>query len=321
MAGDEAAPADVPPPPKPPQNQSPFRHLVEMGPGFWNLQGSFKVAGGLVDIGNHMSFIRLGSGKILIVDFLGSFSPNEAVAAEVQREVDLLTNKGEHIEAVVFTHPFHTGGVLRFRREYPDVPAYGAPRHLTEFPEVRWSGVLTDESVRSLWEPEVSLRIPSGTEFVAPVPPASNHLSTCLAYHRPSRTLHVDDFFNCFDRIWERMGKTAWAVCKACRVKEGRLSFHPSLLSSGLKGSAENPGKLLAFMQEILCQWSEMENICTAHNGVVRGAASEKVRQLVEATEPQLRKLAGKLAKGEGLGPEETSHMWGPGFQKEVACG
>mmetsp|Transcript_14514 Transcript_14514/g.46507 ORF Transcript_14514/g.46507 Transcript_14514/m.46507 type:complete len:267 (-) Transcript_14514:81-881(-) len=266
-----------------------------------------------------MSFLRLGSGSILVVDALGKYSPDASTAAEVQHEIDVLTNCGRWMEAVVFTHPFHTGGVEVFHRTYPDVPMYGAPRHLDRFPHIPWAGVLTDEAVRARWEPAVSMRIPAGTEYVKPVPEAFNHLSTCLVFHRESRTLHADDFFQYFDRIWDKMGKLAWGVLKALGIKDGMLLFHNSLKSGGLAGSAENPILLIASVEEMLCQW-DMENICTAHNGVLRGNARHRVRELLEATKPALRKLSEKMAKGEGLEPAETSHMWGR-HEKETECG
>jgi len=316
-----AAGADaVPPPPSPPTGSSPFKHLVEIGPGFWNLRGSFTLAAGMVDIGNHMSFLRLGNGSVLVVDALGKYSSKADVAAEVQNEIDLLTNSGRWMEAVVFTHPFHTAGVAGFHRAYPNVPMYGAPRHRDIFPDLPWAGVLTDEAVRSRWEPAVSMRIPAGTEFVNPVPAASNHLSTCLVFHKESRTLHADDFFTYFDNIWEKMGKVAWAVCKACGIKNGDLRFHLSLLSSGLRGDAENPSAMARSVEEMNCQW-DIENICTAHNAVLRGGARDRVRRLLDKTRPDLEKLAAKLAKGEGLDPREASHMWGRQFEKETECG
>lgn len=277
------------------------------------------MARGLVDVGNHMSFLRLGNGSILVVDALGKYSSNAKVAAEVQREIGTLTNRGRWIEGAVFTHPYHTGGIAGFHRAYPDVPLFGAPRHLAMFPDLPWAGVLTDEAVRSRWEPDLSMRIPAGTEFVRPVPEASNHLSTCLVFHRESRTMHADDFFMYFDHIWDKMGKVAWVVCKACKIKDGDLTFHNSLLGSGLAASPENPAKMAADVQEMLCQW-DIENICTAHIGVLRGDGRNRVRQLLQRVKPDLEKLAGKLARKEGLGVKETAHMWG-GSDAETECG
>lgn len=38
--------------------------LQSLGPNFWSLRQSFKVALGAVDIGTHMAFIKLQTGDI-----------------------------------------------------------------------------------------------------------------------------------------------------------------------------------------------------------------------------------------------------------------
>ena len=48
--------------------QRPLKLFTEVGPGFYNLRVPFKMAAGLVDIGNHMSLLRLPSGNFLAID-------------------------------------------------------------------------------------------------------------------------------------------------------------------------------------------------------------------------------------------------------------
>jgi len=78
-----------------------YSELAEMGAGFWNLSVNFSVSP-FTNIRNHMSFIRLNSGKFLVVDTC-------VFSEEAKREIDDLTDNGALIEAVVGTHPYHTG--------------------------------------------------------------------------------------------------------------------------------------------------------------------------------------------------------------------
>ena len=102
---------------------SDFKFLCKMGEGFYNLSVDFAVAP-FTNIRNQMSFIKLKSGRFLVVDTC-------VFSAEVKREIDELTNNGELIDAVIGTHPYHTGGFAPFMKLYPGVPLWiGAPRHL-----------------------------------------------------------------------------------------------------------------------------------------------------------------------------------------------
>ena len=70
-----------------------FSHLRRLGDGFWNIRGSFVVFH-LLDLGNHMSVVRLGSGKFVCLDTLQLTPP-------VKQELDQLTRNGELIESAV----------------------------------------------------------------------------------------------------------------------------------------------------------------------------------------------------------------------------
>ncbi len=50
--------------------ERPLSVLRELGPGFWNAKAPLYLLGGLVDVGNHMSLIRLASGRFLAVGAL-----------------------------------------------------------------------------------------------------------------------------------------------------------------------------------------------------------------------------------------------------------
>jgi len=134
-------------------------HLEEVGPGFWNIRGHFKLFVGIIDIGTHMSVARLANGKYLVIDTI-------PLLPEIKQELDQLTSFGSNIEAVVATHPFHTLAFRGFYKEYPNVPYYGTPRHLRVIPEIPWAGNLWDCDTRNKWNPDIQMRIPAGAEFV-----------------------------------------------------------------------------------------------------------------------------------------------------------
>lgn len=71
--------------------------LIQIADNFWNIRGSFKVAG-FIDIGTQASLVRLASGKFV---FLDSYT----LSGSVQHEVDQLTNHGENVVAVLNLPP------------------------------------------------------------------------------------------------------------------------------------------------------------------------------------------------------------------------
>ena len=129
--------------------------LYQIGPGFWNVRGHFKIIAKLVDIETQMSIVQLRNGKFLIID---TVEMND----RLRQEIDLLTKNGENIEAVLATHPFHTLAFPAFYKAYPKPAYYGTPRHLRRLTEIPWAGDLDDCNVRKKWEPDLYLRIPAG---------------------------------------------------------------------------------------------------------------------------------------------------------------
>ena len=129
--------------------------LFEVARDFWNLRVNFKMYAGLVDLGSHMSLIRLSSGKFIVIDTVVMTDQSRAA-------IDRLTDNGNQIEAVLGVHPFHTLAFPAFHQAYPKANYYGTPRHLRRLTQIPWCGTLEDANVRKKWEPEVELRIPAG---------------------------------------------------------------------------------------------------------------------------------------------------------------
>jgi len=257
------------------QSTKPYRDtLIEVAPGFWNVRSSFKLKG-IVDIGTHMSFIRLSNGNYLVIDTV-------PLNDSLRHEIDQLTEGGTKMEAVVATHPFHTLAFPGFYAAYPNVPYYGCPRHGRRLEGIPWAGDLSNEEVRKKWEPEVQMRIPAGCEFVAPQPESYNHFVCVWVYAVAARTVHVDDTVNYFSHPGTLM--------KIAGKKPGLMEFHPSMSGPGLYPTPEAPRQFQAWVEEILRDW-DFDNLCTAHIGNKLGGAKELLRQTLEEAQPTFAQL------------------------------
>jgi hypothetical protein len=189
-----------------------FEHLTQVGDGFWNIRGSFRILAGMLNLGTHMSVCRRASGRFVIIDTCDL--PPDALS-----ELNLLTHDGELIDAVIATHPYHTLAFRAFYAAFPKCPYYGTPRHLDTIPEIPWQGEIM--SNKDLFSPDLDFRIPAGAEYVLPLPARSNHLSNVFVLHKQSKTIHNDDCVLCIEHppvLMRLMG-----------YKNGDMHFHPSL--------------------------------------------------------------------------------------------
>eukprot|EP01103_Thecamoeba_quadrilineata_P020704 TRINITY_DN9038_c0_g1_i1.p1 TRINITY_DN9038_c0_g1~~TRINITY_DN9038_c0_g1_i1.p1 ORF type:complete len:295 (+),score=39.79 TRINITY_DN9038_c0_g1_i1:34-885(+) len=279
-----------------------LKHIVEIANGFYNARGSFTVFLKLIDIGTHMSFIRLSNGNYLIIDAI-QLSP------QLKREIDLLTHNGSKIEAFVGTHPFHTMHIPAFHENYPNIPYYGCPRHIRQFPNIPWVGDLNDCTVRNTWSEEVELRIPDGAEFVAPLPEKSNHFSSVFVYHKASRTIHVDDTI-CYSAPVGFFG----GLLRFAGHKDGLMTFHPSLKNVGLLPAPDAPYLFRDWVKSLLEDW-KFENICTAHTANKIGGAHQMLSNLLKESEPVFEKLRDQRLKGK-IEIDDTE-----GDKEQTECG
>ena len=156
-----------------------------------------------------------------------------------------------------------------------------------------------DVKVRTLWESEgVEMRLPCGTEFEDPQPPASNHFSNVFVFHRASRCVHNDDCLAFYDSPARKMG----LLVSALGVRHGQLAFHPSLTGPGL----DDPRAFESWMNRLLTDWN-FDTLCTAHNGVLRGGANERCRALLRDTAATFHMLAARIAAHGGEGGAATA--------------
>lgn len=251
---------------------APASRMVDIGNGLYNLRSSFTFLMGTVDIGNHMSFIRLSNGKFLIID---TCDYNVTDAARI----DEMTNNGALIEAVVATHPFHTVYFEPFHKKYPNVPFYGTPRHLRRITSIPWAGSVSQSDVLEKWASEgVLMRIPDGAEFDQPA--EGNHFSTVFVFHAASKTIHIDDTLLYYDH--------PGCILRCFGKSHNRMEIWD--LKKGLNPTASAPGDFKRFMEGIIRDW-DFDNVVTAHMGNKIGGAKALVQETLNRESKLLDQL------------------------------
>ena len=219
--------------------------LIQIADNFWNIRGSFKVAG-FIDIGTQASLVRLASGKFV---FLDSYT----LSGSVQHEVDQMTNHGENVVAVLNLHPFHTIHVNWMFEHYPNASHFGTARHLSKFPDLNWQPSCTeDPATHAMFTADFEFSVPRGVDFISD--DENVHFSSVLAYHPSSRTIHVDDTL-----MYIRLP----LVMRFFGLPDA-LSFHPTLA----KVLEKREGAVQDFrnwFEELAENWQSVENLCAAH--------------------------------------------------------
>ena len=159
--------------------------ILNVGAGFWNVRGSFKI-GGILDVGAQCSLVKLSSGKFI---FLDSYELKD----EVRDTVMKLTNNGQDVEAVLNVHPYHTVHCEQMAKDFPQAIFYGSRRHPQQVPAVNWSSDLVESKAVTERYPELEFSLPKGIYYIAPE--EAVHAGSLLVYHPASKSLHVDDTF------------------------------------------------------------------------------------------------------------------------------
>ncbi|KAJ1569205.1 hypothetical protein HK405_008477 [Cladochytrium tenue] len=287
---DAAAPAAAP---------AVIEPIEEVAPGFYLIRTSFRTRL-VLDIGTHMSLLRLANGRFLVVDTV-ELTPAARAA------IDALTDGGALIDAVVAAHPFHTVYFKAFQDAYPAPHYYGLPRHLKKCTDVKWTGNLLDRLDQ--WEPDVSMRSPDGTDLVDPKP-EYNHFAGLFVFHRPSSTLHIDDTLTVGDGL-------GFLPRLVLGVREGQIGFHPMLAGPGLLPDADAPSRFRCFLESIADDW-RFENIAAAHRGFLKGRAHEHLRDTIARYLPTLEKMARNRTTIAKEDLDKFKAVWTPGHSE---CG
>jgi len=255
----------------------PPRRVHAIEGGFWNIRGSFK-PGGLVDVGTQASLVRLADGSYVFLD-------TYTLTDDVRRWVDAETDGGRAIAAVINLHPFHTLHVEKLHATYPEAKLYGTARHHRKLGALPWEPELVeDEAFGELFADDFDFSVPRGVELI---PDDENlHFSSVLAFHRASKTLHVDDTL-CYARLPK--------IVRA--FQKDMLRFHPTL-GKVLEKRAGAVADFRAWVDELVERSADLDNLCTAHTSSLLKGRYEGppiADRVVEA----YRKVEGKLRRHE----------------------
>ena len=219
--------------------------IIKIADDFWNIRGEFRVFG-LLNIGTQASLVKLGNGKFVLLDAY-------TFQDDIKHQVDLLTNNGANIEAIINLHPFHTLHVGKTHENYPHAKLYGTQRHVDKYPNLPWQDALTNSSeFAAIYAGDFEFSVPRGVDFIA-----SNehlHFSSVLAYHKPSKTLHVDDTL-----MYLKLPGLLGAL------KKPEVTFHMTLSKTleRRKGACDD---FRLWVAEIAEQWQDAEALCAAHS-------------------------------------------------------
>lgn len=215
---------------------------------FWNLRGTYRVAG-VLNIGTHMSLVQRHDGRFVVLDGCG--------LEEAQRDaVMALTGNGERVDAVVHVHPFHTMHVVATHRLFPTATLHGTARHHKHFPSLPWSTTPVEAwSGDHPFADDFDLSVPDGVDFVCP--DERVHVASVLVRHRPSGIVHVDDTLN----VLAAQGALGGVL------PQSSLRMHP-MLARALKPVAGAADAYAAWARGLASQWADTRMVCAAHSAV-----------------------------------------------------
>jgi hypothetical protein len=249
-------------------------NVIDLGEGFWNIRGSLKL-GGVLQVGTQASLVRRPNGRFVLLD---ACPLDAATAAWVDRETD----GGEAIDAIVNLHPFHTLSVRAVHERYPGARLYGTVRHHRLFPDLAWEDERTEDAAfHAQLSDDFDFSVPRGVDFVSPN--EHLHFSSVLAFHRPSRTLHVDDTL-----AYVRL------PTPVSRFKRDVLRFHPTL-SRVLERRPGAAADFRAWAGELVDRSRDVDNLCAAHSAALVGRSyhgapvSERIEQALHKVDRTLR--------------------------------
>lgn len=222
--------------------------MQKLAETFWNIRGVHRVAG-MLDVGTHMSLVRRRNGRFVVVD--------GCPLGQVQRKAVLaLTGGGEHVDAVMHVHPFHTLHVEATQRMFPSAALHGTARHRLLLPALPWTGPPVEEWGEDHPLADVfELSVPAGVDFICP--DERVHVASVLVRHRQARIVHVDDTLNVVapPRWLRRL------------IPQSSLRMHP-LLSRALRPEAGAADAYAAWARGLASRWADVRVVCAAHSAV-----------------------------------------------------
>lgn len=249
--------------------------LIEVGNGFWNIRGDFRI-GGVLNIGTQASLVRRADGRFLMLD-------GYTLRGELLQQVRELTDDGALLDAIIHLHPFHTVHVQAAHAQFPGAKLYGTCRHHERFPDLPWQAERSESpECAALFAGELEFSVPEGVVFVSPN--ENLHFSSVLAWHPASKTIHSDDTL----MVLRAPGPLGRLLPPAVR-------FHMTLAQT-LERRAGAAGAFRTWASGLATRWGAAENLCAAHTGTLlarenRGdGIADRIRGALRATQKTLDK-------------------------------
>lgn len=241
--------------------------IIDLGAGFWNIRGTFRL-GGVLNIGTQCSLVTLTSGRFV---FLDSYTLTDDVRAQVMA----LTNNGQDVEAVLNLHPFHTVHCAQMAKDFPQAIFYGSSRHQKKVAEVEWADDLVESDTLAERYPELKFSISQGIHYIAPNDMI--HAGSLLAFHPASKSLHVDDTFMS-------------PPTKLLEAVLPELLLHPTT-KKALKNEPNAGKQYCDWASNLAHEWREVRNFCAAHSYLVTFKEGEFEKALLKAINKARPKL------------------------------
>lgn len=247
--------------------------ILKISNDFWNIRGEFRVFG-LLNIGTHASLVKRSNGKFVLLDAY-------TLQHKIKQQIDSLTNSGADIEAIINLHPFHTVHVEQTHRDYPNAKLYGTQRHIDKIPDLPWQTALTNSNeFATLFSDDFEFSVPRGVDFISKN--EHLHFASVLAYHKKSKTIHVDDTL-----MYLKL-PGLFGVLKA-----PELSFHMTL-SKTLERRQGAASDFQLWVADLAEQWIDAEVLCAAHSSTlfVKNQSPSIAALIMKALESEETKLA-----------------------------
>ena len=246
--------------------------FIDLGHGFWNARGSFKI-GGVLEAGTQASLVRRPDGSFVMLDSV-------ALTGEALEGVMRLTQGGAQVSAILNLHPFHTLHCEEASQRFTNATLYGTSRHKEKAPGLDWADEnVESEAVAERFADTLAFSKPEGVDFISD--DQNVHFSSLLAFHRPSGTVHSDD----------TLSYTKLPFPVSLVKRETPLFFHPTL-GKALEKRAGAAADFRAWALALAQDWSGARHLCAAHNGIlqIEGDFASQVKAALDRVERTLAK-------------------------------
>lgn len=247
--------------------------FIDLGNGFWNARGSFKI-GGVLEAGTQASLVALPNGSFLWLDSI-------TLMGEALERAMALTDGGKKVEAILNLHPFHTLHCEWASRHFPNATLYGSARHKQQLPGLDWADeAVESQAVAARYADALRFSLPRGVDYISANPRV--HFASLLAFHPASGTVHSDDTLS--------YAKLPFPISLVKR--ETPLFFHPTL-AKALQDRHGGAGEFREWARDLGREWGTANQLCAAHNGICRLAPGEFAKQVDKAlarVEPVLKR-------------------------------